>query len=255
MDSESSDPGKSGEKSPAGDSCLILVSTEASAEQFQSFRRSRETLESRFRAALGENWIRYLGEGARVERRGILVRFCLQMNALHFFYCLRVRHGRSPVINQVLTPPFAQGVAEDASAQRRIWGQYVRAALRLRRGSSQEGRVRCREDGRGLGNGTDEVDGDEFHPEATTIFEADPVHSLVYEVGATETVVSLYDHRDIGSTGSRWSSGSSGERDELHVCFPSSITPEMAYKAASRLVTIIRRDRDWLFLSHAGALK
>lgn len=283
-----------------GNSCLILVSAEASAEQFQAFRRARTALESRFRSTLGLNWDRYLGAGASAERESILNRFCSQLNALHFFYCLRGRRGGAPCVNQVMTSPFASTLAGDHGAQRRIWGHYTRAALRLRRGSSQEGRVFSRYSENGCGGGASNDGTYGFSPsagdqeqadagnggsgragsggeasgfaEATAIFEADPVHSLVYEIGATETFVSLFGRRDDGSGGSRWSGALSGgggslirggsggdswgERDELHVCFPSgSIPVEQAYKAAVRLVAIIRRDREWLFLTGTGASK
>lgn len=258
-----------------GGSCIILVSVEASSEQFQAFRRARTALESRFRSALGAHWDRYLGEGAGIEREGILTKFCTQMQALHFYYCLRGRHGGTPCVTQCLSPPFVDRVADDLTAQRRIWGHYTRAALRLRRGSCQEGRVVCRaEKNGGLHNGAgggggapdehrspDPRVGDEaWHDQASALFESDPVHSLVYEVGAKETVVSLFGHRENGSGGVRWPSPSTageswGDRDELHACFPSSVPPEVAYTAAIRLVAIIRRDREWLFLTGSGASK
>lgn len=293
----SSDDNSDEENTRMGDSCLIILSAEASAEQFQAFRRARAVLEARFRSALGLNWSRYLGTGARVERIGILTRFCSQLNALHFFYCLRGRRGGAPCVNQVLSSPFMHDLADDLEAQRRIWGHYTRAALRLRRGSSQEGRVFCRDGENGFpaasmnggtygssslsageqqagtaatsrGAGpTGDASGLAGFAEATAIFEADPVHSLAYEIGATETVISLFGQRDDGSGGSRWSGlsgsgggggggGSWGERDELHVCFASGVVPaEQAYKAAVRLVAIIRRDREWLFFTGTGASK
>lgn len=273
-----SDGNSDEENTRGGDSCLIILSTEASAEQFQAFRRSRAVLEARFRSALGLNWNRYLGTGARAERTGILKRFCSQLNALHFFYCLRGRRGGAPCVNQVLSSPFVHVLANDREGQRRIWGHYTRAALRLRRGSSQEGRVFCRDGENGCAAGehqvgagagtrgagsTSETSGYGGVAEATAIFEADPVHSLAYEIGATETVVSLFGQREDGPGGSRWSlsgngggGGSWGERDELHVCFPSGVvSTEEAYKAAVRLVAIIRRDREWLFFTGTGASK
>lgn len=251
-----------------GDSCLILVSTEASAEQFQAFRRSRVVLESRFRLVLGLNWSHFLGDRARTERIGILTKFCTQMHALHFYYSLRGRRGGAPCVNQVLSSPFVEALVDDHISQRRIWGHYTRAALRLRRGSSQEGRVFCRdEDGimsKACSSGEPISGGEEAAAhrgvstfEATAIFEADPVHSLTYEMAATETVISLFGQRDDGSSGGRWSSsgGSWGERDELHVCFSSSVPAEQAYKTAVRLAAIIRRDKEWLFLTGTGAAK
>lgn len=262
------DTGESNRSPRAGDSCLILVSAEASAEQFQAFRRSRVAVESRFRLALGASWGRYIGAAPRAERQGILEKFCLQMQAFHFYYCLGGRPGGAPCVTQVLSSSFVGALAEDPIGQRRIWGLYTRAALRLRRGSSQEGRVFCRDEddprkglqesrwreSRDAGGGRRDSSG----AEATAVFEADPVHSLTYEIGATETVVSLFDHREDGSGGGRWSSspaGSGGERDELHVCFPASTPVEVAYKAAVRLVNIVRRDREWLFLTGTGAAR
>lgn len=253
------------------ESCVILVSVEASSEQFQAFRRARTALESRFRAALGSNWDRYLGAGAAIEREGILKKFSTQLHALHFFYCLRGRRGGAPCVTQCLSPPFVNCVADDPVAQRRIWGHYVRAALRLRRGSSQEGRVSCRS-GReevafeGDGGSSNRRGGQQLpEPErATELFESDPVHSLAYEISSKETVVSLFGQGARGSGGGGggglWASppsagGSWDERDELHACFPSSVAPEVAYKSAVRLMAIIRRDRDWLFLMGTGASK
>lgn len=232
-------------------------------------------LEARFHLALGANWDRYLGSGARIEREAILSKFCSQLNAIHFFYCLRGRRGGAPCVNQVLSPPFAPALTNDHASQRRIWGHYIRAALRLRRGSSQEGRVFCRdeniEEWNPMKDGIDGAGGAGADSdasavaEATAIFEADPVHSLAYEICATETVVSLFGQRDGGSGGSRWSGSSGGrgsggrnwgERDELHACFSSAVVPVgAAYKAAVRLVAIIRRDREWLFLTGTGTLK
>lgn len=260
-----------------GESCIILVSVEASSEQFQAFRRSRAALELRFRSALGIHWDRYLGEGAAMERKAILTKFCRQMRALHFTYCLRGRQGGAPCVTQCLSSPFVDPLADDPATQRRIWGHYTRAALRLRRGSCQEGRVFCRseeEDGNldVLGGGGS-VSSGEFRSseaggrgkgrevdEATALFESDPVHSLAYQVGARETVMSLFGRRDERSGGGRWTSaaavgGTWGDRDELHACFPSSVAPEVAYKEAVRLVAIIRRDIEWLFLTGTCAPK
>lgn len=116
---------------------------EASSEQFQAFRRARIGLETRFRSALGKNWDRYLGMGGEMEREGILTKFCTQMQALHFYYCLRGRRGGAPCVTQCLSSPFVGPLADDPDAQRVVWGCYTRAALRLRRGSCQEGRVFC----------------------------------------------------------------------------------------------------------------
>lgn len=252
------------------ESCVILVSVEASSEQFQAFRRARTALESRFRSALGSNWDRYLGAGAAIEREGILKKFCTQLHALHFFYSLRGRRGGAPCVTQCLSPPFVSFAADNPVAQRRIWGHYVRAALRLRRGSSQESRVSCRYDREEVafeGNGgSSNRRGDQQLPEperATELFESDPVHSLAYEISSKETVVSLFGQGARGSGGvggGLWASptsvgGSWDERDELHACFPSSVAPEVAYKSAVRLMAIIRRDRDWLFLMGTGASK
>lgn len=263
----------------AGESCVILVSVEASSEQFQAFRRARIALETRFRSALGTNWDRYLGMGGETEREGILTKFCTQMQALHFYYCLRGRRGGAPCVTQCLSSPFVGPLADDADAQRVVWGCYTRAALRLRRGSCQEGRVFCGTGrgewcldeqrssdaaggggaGGGGGGGGEGVRGEGGGgDQATALFESDPVHSLTYEIGPKVTVMSLFGRRSDGSGGGRWTSSSSsgrGDRDELHACFPSSVPPEVAYKAAVRLVAIVRRDRDWLFLTGTGAPK
>ncbi|CAM9350774.1 unnamed protein product, partial [Laminaria digitata] len=263
----------------AGESCVILVSVEASSEQFQAFRRARIALETRFRSALGTNWDRYLGMGGETEREGILTKFCTQMQALHFYYCLRGRRGGAPCVTQCLSSPFVGPLADDADAQRVVWGCYTRAALRLRRGSCQEGRVFCGTGrgewcldeqrssdaaggggaGGGGGRGGEGVRGEGGGgDQATALFESDPVHSLTYEIGPKVTVMSLFGRRSDGSGGGRWTSSSSsgrGDRDELHACFPSSVPPEVAYKAAVRLVAIVRRDRDWLFLTGTGAPK
>ncbi|CAM9793178.1 unnamed protein product [Ectocarpus sp. 8 AP-2014] len=261
----------------AGDSCVILVSVESSSEQFQAFRRTRSALESRFRSALGTHWDRYLGSGAKLEREGILTKFCTQMKALHFHYCLRGKQGGAPCVTQCLSSPFVDHeLASNPAAQHRVWGYYTRAALRLRRGSCQEGRVFCRRrfegnngyfgggggDGRGSGSPAEEGKGASEEELATALFESDPVHSLAYEVGDEHTVVSLFGKRDGGAGGGgRWVSSSSagagrlGGGDELHACFPSSVSPEDAYKAAVRLTAIVRRDRDWLFLTGTGAAK
>lgn len=263
-----------------GNSCVIMVSVDSSSDQFQDFRRTRAVLESRFRSALGSHWDRYLGNGATIERKTILTKFCTQMKALHFFYCLRGRWGGAPGVTQCLSCPFIDSVANDPTAQRNIWGCYVRAALRLRRGSCQEGRVFYRAEGdgdgfpNGVGGGYRAPSGKEQRPwgtgtgseedvggQATALFESDPVHSLAYEVGGKLTVVSLFGRRDDGSAGGRRSSSSSagdgswGERDELHACFPHFISPEVAYKAAIRLLEIVRRDREWLFITGTGAPK
>lgn len=257
IDPGTTDSGKGNESQRTGDTCLILVSAESSAEQFQAFRRSRMAIESRFRVALGAQWSRYLSASARIEREGILRKFCSHMHALHFFYSLRGRHGGAPCVTQVLSSPFAFDLAKDRSAHRRIWGHYTRAALRLRRGSSQEGRVFCREEDVRCGTCVPEEEhGYSEANEATAIFETDPVHSLTYEIGATETVVSLFGNREEQSSASRWSpGGSTEERDELHVCFPAATSAEVAYNAAIRLVAIIRRDREWLFLGGTGVAK
>lgn len=261
-----------------GNSCVILVSVESSSEQFEAFRRTRSALESRFRSALGTHWDRYLGSGGAVERKGILTKFCTQMQALHFYYCLRGKHGGAPCVTQCLSSPFVDSqLASDRAGQHRVWGYYTRAALRLRRGSCQEGRVFCRRgdgtfDGvsaggsggsgqrppetrggrrgkEGIGNGDEDL--------ATALFESDPAHSLAYEIGDKVTVISLFGQRE--ESGGRWNSSSSagvgrwGYRDEMHACFPSSVTPEAAYKAAIRLTAIVRRDREWLFVTGAGA--
>lgn len=253
-----------------GESCVILVSVEASSEQFQSFRRARITLETRFRSVLGTNWDRYLGMGGEKEREAILTKFCTQMQALHFYYCLRGRKGGAPCVTQCLSSPFVDPLANDSDAQRVVWGCYIRAALRLRRGSCQEGRVfygtgrgewgldeQRWSDAAGGGGGGEEGEGG-GGDEASALFESDPVHSLTYEIGPKVTVMSLFGRRSDGSGGGRWTSLSSagrGDRDELHACFPSSVPPEVAYKAAVRLVAIVRRDRDWLFLTGTGAPK
>lgn len=279
-----------------GDSCIILVSVENSSEQFEAFRRTRAALESRFRSALGTHWDRYLGSGAAVEREGILTKFCTQMQALHFYYCLRGKHGGAPCVTQCLSSPFVDPqFANDPAAQRRVWGYYTRAALRLRRGSCQEGRVFCQRgdssssadwnlDGTG-GGGSGGVRGggggvrppepgdgggrkgeqNEKSEEdlATALFESDPEHSLVYEIGDKVTVMSLFGQREDGGPGGggRWTSSSSGDvgswgnRDELHACFPSSVSPEAAYKAAVRLTAIVRRDWEWLFVTGTGSAK
>ncbi|CAM9184787.1 unnamed protein product [Ectocarpus fasciculatus] len=261
----------------AGDSCVILVSVESSSEQFQAFRRTRSALESRFRSALGTHWDRYLGSGAELEREGILTKFCTQMKALHFHYCLRGKKGGAPCVTQCLSSPFVDHeLASNPVAQNRVWGYYTRAALRLRRGSCQEGRVFSRRsfeesngyfgggggEGRGSGSPAEEGNGGSEEDLATALFESDPVHSLTYEVGDELTVVSLFGKRDGGAGGGgRWVSSSStgagrlGGGDELHACFPSSVSPEDAYKAAVRLTAIVRRDRDWLFLTGTGAAK
>lgn len=267
-DAEERGKGSHGGTRPGvGDSCIILVSVDASSEQFQAFRRSRFDLESRFRLALDTHWGRYLGPGAAMERRAILTRFCTQMQALHFYYCLRGRRGGAPCVTQCLSSPFVEPLADDNTAQHRIWGHYTRAALRLRRGSCQESRVFCRAgedgDGRAGSNASGgEVPGDgDDRDEATALFESDPVHSLTYEIGREETVMSLFERGEEGQGGGRWkassssSGGSSGERDELHACFPSFIAPEAAYKAATRLMAIIKRDKEWLFLTGTCALK
>lgn len=256
---------------------MILVSVESSSEQFQAFRRTRSALESRFRSALGTHWDRYLGSGAELEREGILTKFCTQMKALHFHYCLRGKQGGAPCVTQCLSSPFVDHeLASNPAAQLRVWGYYTRAALRLRRGSCQEGRVFCRRrfegnngyfgggggDGRGSGSHPEEGKGASEEDLATALFESDPVHSLAYEVGDELTVVSLFGKRDGGAGGGgRWVSSSSagagrlGGGDELHACFPSSVSPEDAYKAAVRLTAIVRRDKDWLFLTGTGAAK
>lgn len=97
---------------------------------------------------------------------------------------------------------------------------------------------------------------------ATALFESDPAHSLAYEIGDELTVVSLFGQREDGSGGGgRWTSSSSGDvgswgdRDELHACFPSSVAPEAAYKAAVRLTAIVRRDWEWLFVTGTGSTK
>lgn len=272
-----------------GDSCVILVSVESSSEQFEAFRRTRTALESRFRSALGTHWDRYLGSGAEVEREGILTKFCNQMQALHFYYCLRGKQGGAPCVTQCLSSPFVDPkFANDPAAQRRVWGYYTRAALRLRRGSCQEGRVFCHRgdssnrahwvlDGTGGGvrggggvkrspqarnEGDREGERNEKSDEdlATALFESDPEHSLVYEIGDKVTVMSLFGQREDGSGGGgRWTSsgdvGSWGDRDELHACFPSSVAPEAAYKAAVRLTAIVRRDWEWLFVTGTGSAK
>ena len=241
------------------ESCVILVSVEASSEQFQASRLARSALESRFRAVLGLHWDRYFGAGAAEEREAISRKFCTQLQALHFYYCLRGRRGGAPCVTQCLSPPFAHSVADNTTAQRRIWGHYVRASLRLRRGSCQEGRVFSQTDGEGLSNDGDGEGSSVRRERATDLFESDPVHSLTYEIGSQETVVSLFGQHEKGSGGGGlWTSPSSTtgswvERDELHACFPSTVAPEVAYKAAIRLVTIIRRDKDWLFLTGTGA--
>lgn len=261
-----------------GDSCVILVSVESSSEQFEAFRRTRSALESRFRSALGMHWDRYLGAGAAAERKGILTKFCTQMQALHFYYCLRGRHGGAPCVTQCLSSPFVDPeLANDRAGQHRVWGYYTRAALRLRRGSCQEGRVFCRRgdgavDGMsGVGSGgsgqrspetrgggrSKEGKGKGEEDLATALFESDPPHSLAYEVGDKVTVISLFGQRE--DNGGRWNSltsagvGRWGYRDEMHACFPSSVTPEAAYKAAIRLTAIVRRDREWLFVTGVGA--
>lgn len=283
-----------GEAGVGGDSCIILVSVENSSEQFEAFRRTRIALESRFRSAIGTHWDRYLGAGAAVEREGILTKFCTQMQALHFHYCLRGKHGGAPCVTQCLSSPFVDPqFANDPAAQRRVWGYYTRAALRLRRGSCQEGRVFCHRGdssssagwifngtgGAGGGGGVrggarrsrgarDRGDGegesDESSEEdlATALFESDPEHSLAYEIGDNVTVMSLFGRREDGAGGGgRWTSSSSGDvgswgdRDELHVCFPSSVPPEAAYKAAVRLTAIVRRDWEWLFVTGTGSAK
>ena len=106
----------------AGESCVILVSVEASSEQFQAFRRARIGLETRFRSALGRNWNRYLGMGGEAERKRILTKFCTQMQALHFYYCLRRRRGGGPCVTQCLSSPFVDALADDPDAQRVVWG-------------------------------------------------------------------------------------------------------------------------------------
>ena len=281
-----------GEAGIGGDSCIILVSVENSSEQFEAFRRTRAALESRFRSALGTHWDRYLGAGAAVEREGILTKFCTQMQALHFYYCLRGKHGGAPCVTQCLSSPFVDPrFANDPAAQRRVWGYYTRAALRLRRGSCQEGRVFCHRGdgssgadwifngtggggGRGGsarrsreardGGGGREDQRDERSEEdlATALFESDPEHSLAYEIGDNVTVMSLFGAREDGAGGGgRWTSSSSGDvgswgnRDELHACFPSSVPPEAAYKAAVRLTAIVRRDWEWLFVTGTGSAK
>lgn len=253
-----------------GNSCVILVSAEASSEQFQAFRRARTALETRFRSALGNSWDRCLGTGASIERERILTKFCSQMHALHFYYCLRGRRGGAPCVTQCLSSPFADPLKDDVVAQRTIWGRYTRAALRLRRGSSQECRVSCREEDAGFANSGSMAGGQRGEPgeggegegrreEATALFESDPVHSAAYEIGTGQTVVSLFGQRDDASGGGRWTYSpgdrNRGDRDELHACFPPSVDPELAYKAAARLVAIIRRDKDWLFLTGTGASK
>lgn len=283
-----------GEAPLGGDSCVILVSVENSSEQFEAFRRTRSALESRFRSALGTHWDRYLGSGAAVEREGILTKFCTQMHALHFYYCLRGKHGGAPCVTQCLSSPFVDPeIASDSAAQRRIWGYYTRAALRLRRGSCQEGRVFCQrgdsgssadwvfnKTGGGSGRGGarggvtkppeardrgGREDGRNEKSErdlATALFESDPEHSLVYEIGEDMTVMSLFGQREGGAgRGGRWTSSSSGDvgswgnRDELHACFPSSVPPEAAYNAAVRLTAIVRRDWEWLFIMGTGSAK
>eukprot|EP00903_Cladosiphon_okamuranus_P008725 g8357.t1 len=280
-----------GEAGAGGDSCVILVSVENSSEQFEAFRRTRTALESRFRSSLGTYWDRYLGAGAAVEREGILTKFCTQMQALHFYYCLRGKHGGAPCVTQCLSSPFVDPkFAKDPSAQRRVWDYYTRAALRLRRGSCQEGRVFCRRgdssssradwifNGAGGGGGgvqrsreardggdREGGEGGENSEQdlATALFESDPEHSLVYEIGENVTVMSLFGQREDGAGGGgRWTSSSSGggvgtwgNRDELHACFPSSVPPEAAYKAAVRLAAIVRRDWEWLFVTGTGSAK
>ncbi len=268
----------------AGDSCIILVSVESSSEQFEAFRRTRAALESRFRSALGTHWNRYLGAGAAVERRGILTKFCTQMQALHFYYRLRGKQGGAPCVTQCLSSPFVDpGLASDPAGQRRVWGYYTRAALRLRRGSCQEGRVFCQRggdggaddpsagvsggDGRWRGGGRRGGDGQNGKKKggedmATALFESDPAHSLAYEVGDKFTVMSLFSQRGDGAGGGgRWASASSadvgrwGDQDELHACFPSSVSPEVAYNAAVRLTAIVRRDLEWLFITGTGSTK
>lgn len=278
--------GEGGVTGSEGASCVVLVSVDASSEQFQAFRRTRSALESRFRSALGANWDRYLGPGATVEREAILAKFCSQMKALHFYYCLRCKQGGAPCVTQCLSSPFVHpDLAGDPAAQHRIWGYYTRGALRLRRGSSQEGRVFCRRGGgeggmgggRGGGSSAAAAQGEQgkakTEPDvATALFESDPEHSLAYEIGEKVTVMSLFGHREGGRRGAggggggggggRWTSsysangvGKWGDRDELHVCFPSSVPPEAAYKAAVRLTAIVRRDREWLFLTGTGAAR
>ena len=261
------------------DSCVILVSVDSSSEQFEAFRRTRAALESRFRSALGTHWDRYLGAGAAVERRGILTKFCTQMQAVHFYYCLRGKQGGAPCVTQCLSSPFVDpGLAGDPAAQRRVWGSYTRAALRLRRGSCQEGRVFCRSadgaddpsngmsgggGGRGGGRRGDERNGTGEEDLATALFESDPAHSLAYEVGDKFTVMSLFGQREDGpgGGGGRWALASSadvgrwGVQDELHACFPSSVSPEAAYNAAVRLTAIVRRDLEWLFVTGTGSTK
>ncbi|CAM9651735.1 unnamed protein product, partial [Scytosiphon promiscuus] len=210
--------GEAGFASAEGASCVVLVSVDASSEQFQAFRRTRSALESRFRSALGTHWDRYLGPGAAVEREGILAKFCSQMKALHFYYCLRGKQGGAPCVTQCLSSPFVHPeLAKDTAAQHRIWGYYTRAALRLRCGSSQEGRVFCREGGGGetgrssggLGGGRGGEGGAaaaappgekgkaKTEPDsATMLFESDPEHSLAYEIGEKVTVMSLFGQRD-----------------------------------------------------------
>eukprot|EP00752_Nemacystus_decipiens_P006518 g5870.t1 len=274
-----------------GNSCIILVSVENSSEQFEAFRRTRTALESRFRSALGTHWDRYLGAGAAVERKGILTKFCTQMQALHFYYCLRGKHGGAPCVTQCLSSPFVDArFANDPVAQRRVWGYYTRAALRLRRGSCQEGRVFCHRGESGSSNNADwifnggggggrggargsreardegnregEREGAREQDLATALFESDPEHSLAYEIGDNVTVMSLFGQREDGvGGGGRWASSSSGDfgswgnRDELHACFPSSVPPEAAYKAAVRLTAIVRRDWEWLFVTGTGSAK
>lgn len=269
----SQDGGNQERSRTGGNSCVVLVSVEASSEQFQAFRRTRTALENRFRSALGASWDRCLGAGASIERERTLTKFCTQMQALHFYYCLRGRRGGAPCVTQCLSSPFAHPLKDDVVAQRKIWGRYTRAALRLRRGSSQECRVFCREDEAGFANGAgggamaggqrgepaEGGVGEGGREEATSLFESDPVHNAVYEIGAEQTVVSLFGQRDDASGGGRWTSSpgdrNRGDRDELHACFPPSVAPEVAHKAAARLVAIIRRDKDWLFLTGTGASK
>ncbi|CAM9781038.1 unnamed protein product [Choristocarpus tenellus] len=285
--------------------CLILMSVEGTQEQFQAFRKTRALLEQRFQSILdGSNWNLYLSCRALEERRVILARSCAYIGALHFYYRLgglptgtrtgirgngrdgsdkRSRISTTVPLTQVLSSPFVGPLIYDPIRQKRIWGQYTKGALRLRRGSCRENWVgfwrrwdiesagrggeavgvtssnQCVENeweqrraqgadgGSGSGGFQGRV-GDRGEDvgaegEATLLFESDPCNSLVYEVGETETVVSISGSAD----GEGLGGGEGG--DELHVCFPSVVSPSAACEAAARLATIVRRDRGWLFLT------
>ncbi|CAM9296952.1 unnamed protein product [Discosporangium mesarthrocarpum] len=278
--------------------CLVFVSAVGTQEQFQAFRQVRKILEERFTSILGgaEGWDLYLSDRALAERRSVLCRFCSSIGALHFYYRLVGRPwGNGPrsraagealedAFTQCLSSPFADtAYASDPDWQRRVWGLYTRGALRLRHGSSQEGWIASLEGvpvaspiGRGGGIGSGAVSGAAawggengergVWGAATLMFEEDPCHSLTYEVGEVETVVSL---RGEGGDdrGGRGGGGGGGARsgggwgwgketqcvDEIHVCFPSSVPPSEACVAANRLMGVIREDKEWLFLPGEGS--